>query len=133
MPDSFRLQIVTPERTVYSEEVVSMIAPGVDGYFGVLAHHAPMLAEVGVGRLVAERAGGARDVLSVAGGFLQVRDDATMVLADAAEARENIDLQRARQALERARERLADRAPGLDVERAESARQRAMSRIEIAG
>ena len=131
MADAFRLQIVTPERTVYSEQVTSVIAPGVDGYFGVLANHAPMLAEVGIGRLVADRAGGGQDVLAVAGGFLEVRGDTTTVLADSAERQTDIDVQRAEAAAARARERLADRSAGTDVDRAEAAMLRALNRVRV--
>lgn len=131
MPESFTLKIVTPEKTAFSEEVVSVVAPGVDGYFGVLAHHAPMLAEVGIGRLVAERPSGQEDVLAVAGGFMEVRDNTATILADAAEVPTEIDAARAEEAAERAERRLTS-GEHIDIARAEAALARARNRLEIA-
>lgn len=133
MADAFNVRIVTPERTVYSERVTSIVVPGVDGYFGILAHHAPLLAELGIGCFKAVREDGKEDELAVAGGFLQVQDDVTTVLADSAERADEIDLRRAEEAAERARLRLADHNAQMDIPRAQAALQRAINRISIAG
>jgi F-type H+-transporting ATPase subunit epsilon len=125
------LKIVTPERTVYAESIVSLVAPGVDGYFGVLAHHAAMLAEVGVGRLTAIHADGSKDEMAVAGGFLEVGSDATTVLADSAERKQDIDVHRAEAALQRAKERLAQPERDIDMARAEAALTRALNRMNL--
>jgi F-type H+-transporting ATPase subunit epsilon len=132
MAESYQLNIVTPERTVYSEQVTSIIAPGLDGYFGVLAHHAPMLAQLGVGRLAVEQPGGHQDVLAIAGGFLEVGPGGATILADAAERQSDIDLARAEASERRARERLAARDADLDMARVESALARAHNRAEVA-
>jgi F-type H+-transporting ATPase subunit epsilon len=133
MASTFTLQVVTPQRTVLKAEVESVTAPGTDGYFGVLAHHAPMLAEVGTGQLTAKNPDGSETVIAVAGGFMEVVEEAATVLADSAELSSDIDVDRARSAAERARERLENRSDSLDVSRAEAALARAVNRLHIAG
>jgi F-type H+-transporting ATPase subunit epsilon len=132
MADSYQLTIVTPERTVYSQEITSLIAPGLDGYFGVLAHHAPMLAQLGIGRLATEHPDGRQDVLAIAGGFLEVSPTGATILADAAERQSDIDVARAEAAERRARERMERRETNLDQARVESALSRAHNRLEVA-
>jgi len=137
MPDTFTLQIATPERAVLKEDVVSLVAPAYDGYLGVMAHHAPMVAELRIGALTVTRPDGRRELLAVSGGVLSVRENLALVLADAAEAAEEIDIQRAQAAEERARERLAlptsvASREGIDVERAQMAIARAVNRISVA-
>jgi F-type H+-transporting ATPase subunit epsilon len=132
MAETFQLRVVTPERTVMQRDVVSVVAPGSDGYFGVLAHHAPMLAEIGVGRLTTTEDGGQQTVLAVSGGFAEVRDNGMTVLADAAEFREEIDRARAERGAERARERLDTRSASVDVDRAQAALYRALNRLSVA-
>jgi len=131
MADSYQLTIVTPERTVYSEQITSLIAPGLDGYFGVLAHHAPMLAQLGIGRLATEHPDGRQDVLAIAGGFLEVSPQGATILADAAERQTDIDLARAEAAERRARERIARHDADLDQARVEAALARAHNRVEV--
>jgi F-type H+-transporting ATPase subunit epsilon len=132
MAESYLLTIVTPERTVYSKSITSLIAPGLDGYFGVLAHHAPMLAQLGVGRLAVELADGSQDVMAIAGGFLEVGPGGATLLADAAESQKDIDVTRAEAAEKRARERITLHDADLDMPRAEHALARAHNRVEIA-
>src|SRR4051812_39320039 len=104
MARTFRLQIVTPERVLMDGPVTSVIAPGSMGQFGVLAGHAPFVTELGIGELKYRDPDGAEQILAVHGGFFQVSNDRATVLADAAERPEEIDLERARRAQERARE-----------------------------
>ncbi|HEY3413353.1 MAG TPA: F0F1 ATP synthase subunit epsilon [Armatimonadota bacterium] len=132
MPDKFQLTVVTPERTVLDAQVVSVMAPGGDGYFGVLAHHAPMLAEVGVGRLTATDEADSVTVMAVSGGFAEVRNNTMTVLADSAELRHDIDVARAEEALKRARLRLGERSADIDISRAEAALSRALNRVDTA-
>lgn len=132
MADSYQLTIVTPERTVYSQNIVSLIAPGLDGYFGVLAHHAPMLAQLGIGRLATEHPDGRQDVMAIAGGFLEVSPHGATILADAAEKQADIDIARAEAAERRARERAERRDADLDQTRVEAALSRAHNRLEVA-
>jgi len=137
MPDTFTLQIATPERVVLEEDVVSLVAPAYDGYLGVMARHAPLVAELRVGAMTATRPDGREELLAVSGGVLSVKDNVALVLADAAETAEAIDIERARAAEERARERLAlptsvAGREGIDVERAQMAIARAVNRIDVA-
>jgi F-type H+-transporting ATPase subunit epsilon len=77
----YRLQIVTPEKVAYDEQVTSIIAPGGAGYLGVLAHHAPLLTTLRQGRLTI-RQGEKTTVYQIDGGFLEVRDNVATLLAD---------------------------------------------------
>ncbi len=129
---SLKLDIVTAERVVYSEDVDIVIAPGMQGQLGILPHHAPLMTILQSGELVARR-GGTEDSLAISGGFMEVRPDRVIVLADAAERAEEIDVTRAEAARKRAEERLRDRqAVGLDEARAETALQRAIARLSVA-
>ncbi len=129
---SLKLDIVTAERVVYSADVEEVIALGVEGQLGILPHHAPLMTILEAGELRVKRSGG-EDIMAITGGFLEVRPDRVVVLADAAERAEEIDIARAEAAKKRAEQRLADkRAAGLDETRAESALRRAMTRLAVA-
>jgi F-type H+-transporting ATPase subunit epsilon len=129
---SIKLDIVTAERIVYSEEVDAVIAPGVEGQLGILPHHAPLMTMLQAGELIA-RKGTQEESMAISGGFLEVRPDRVIVLADQAERGEEIDITRAEAAKKRAEERLHDRkAAGLDETRAEAALRRALVRLEVA-
>jgi len=129
---SLKLDIVTAERIVYSEEVDAVIAPGVEGQLGILPHHAPLMTILQAGELVVRR-GGQDDTLAISGGFLEVRPDRVIVLADSAERAEEIDIERAEAAKKRAEERLRDKkVSGLDEARAETALRRAIARLSVA-
>jgi len=101
MADTFQLEITTPDRSVLDEQVQEVVLPGVEGYFGVLAGHAPMLAQLAVGE-VSYRVGTQRKFLVVSGGYAEVLRDAVHVLARTAERADEIDLDRAVRAKERA-------------------------------
>jgi len=129
---SLKIDIVTAERVVYSAEADIVIAPGVEGQLGILPHHAPLMTILQAGELVVRR-GGEEESLAISGGFLEVRPDRVIVLADQAERAEEIDIARAEEARKRAEQRLADRhAPGLDAARAELALRRAVARLTVA-
>jgi len=131
MPN-LKLDIVTAERVVYSEEVDVLIAPGQEGQLGILPNHAPLMTILQAGELVVRR-GGQEDTLAISGGFLEVRPDRVIVLADSAERAEEIDIERAEAARKRAEERLRDRkAVGLDELRASAALRRAIARLSVA-
>ena len=128
------LEVVTPDKVVVSQEVNSVVAPGSLGEFGVLEGHVPFLTGIEVGTL-RYTAGTETDYLAVTNGFAEVSDNKVSVLVDAAEKAEEIDLERAQKAMERARERLAkDRGKATDVDfmRAEFALKRAIARINVA-
>jgi F-type H+-transporting ATPase subunit epsilon len=129
---SLKVDIVTAERVVYSEDVDIVIAPGVEGQLGVLPHHAPLMTILQAGELIV-RKGGEEESLAISGGFLEVRPDRVIVLADSAERAEEIDVVRAEDARKRAEERLHDRKEaGLDETRAEAALRRAVARLSVA-
>lgn len=126
-----RLEIVTAERVVYSEEVDVLVAPGVEGELGILPHHAPLLTMLKPGQIRVVR-GGQETVMAVTGGFMEVLGNRVTILADAAERVEEIDLQRAEQALKLAQERIASRAADMDLERAVASLRRAQARLSVA-
>ena len=114
---SIRLDIVTAERVVFSEDVDVVVAPGVEGQLGILPHHAPLMTTLQPGELRVKK-GGEEFSLAISGGFLEVRPDRVIVLADTAERAEEIDVARAEEAKRRAEESLLERlAPGIDAAR----------------
>ena len=130
---TFHLDIVTPEKTVYSGEIVHFQAPGVDGSFGVLARHQPMLSALGIGRVGFREADGTERVLALGGGFANVSTDGATILAEAAEFGDEIDVERACAARDRAQDRLNNRTPDVDVNRAQAALTRALWRLRVSG
>jgi F-type H+-transporting ATPase subunit epsilon len=120
-------------RLVVAEQVDEVVAPGIEGYFGVLPGHAPFLTTLGVG-IVTYRIGRDEHQLAVSGGFAEVRNDKVIVLADTAERPEEIDRTRAERSRERAERRLAGRVEEeVDYERALAALARALARLLTAG
>ncbi len=133
----FRLDIVTTERSVFSDDVDMIIAPGVEGQLGILPHHAPLMTTLQPGELRIKRRGEEISI-AVSGGFLEVRPEHVVVLADAAERADEIDVARAEAAKKRAQEQLAHRhglglsALGVDAAQAEAALARALARLKVA-
>jgi len=125
-----RLEIVTAERVVFSDEVEVVVAPGVEGQLGILPHHAPLMTILLPGELLV-RKGGEEFYLAISGGFLEVRPDRVIVLADAAERVEEIDIARAEEAKRRAEERLTHPTTEVDMARAEAALRRALMRLHV--
>ncbi len=123
-----KLDIVTAERVVFSEDVDVVLAPGVEGQLGVLPHHAPLMTILEPGELLV-RKGGEEFFMAVSGGFLEVRPDRIIVLADTAERAEEIDISRAEEAKQRAKQRLEEGIPDADRVRAEAALRRALVRL----
>ena len=106
-----QFELATPSRLLVSAEVDEVVAPGSEGYFGVLPGHAPFLTTLGPGEVM-YRQGGAEHRVAVAGGFAEVTGDRVIILAETAEAPEEIDRARAERARQRAEQRLAGRVPG---------------------
>jgi len=123
-----KLDIVTAERVVFSEDVDVVLAPGVEGQLGVLPHHAPLMTILEPGELLV-RKGGEEFLMAVSGGFLEVRPDRIIVLADTAERAEEIDIARAEEAKQRAKQLLEEGIPDADRARAEAALRRALVRL----
>jgi len=127
----FQLEILTPDKTAFSGEVTYVRAPGAEGYFGVLANHAPLLAALRIGELIVDTPEGRR-FFAVSGGFLEVLKNHVRVLVETAEEASEIDVERAKQALLRAKNRLATHSPDIDVDRARSSMYRALNRLKVA-
>ena len=125
-----RLDIVTAERQVYSDEVDVIVAPGIEGELAILPHHAPLMTTLQPGELRVRRSG-EEFSLAVSGGFLEVRPDRVTILADAAERAEEIDIARAEEAKRRAEEQLGRPATEVDSIRAEAALRRSLVRIKV--
>lgn len=126
------LEIVTPERRAYEDDVDAVVCPGVDGELGILPHHAPLLTTLGIGELRI-RKGGHEEYFAIAGGFLQVRPDRVVVMAETADLASEIDLARAQEArreAERALESGYHETADLSAARAQL--QRALLHIRIA-
>lgn len=128
-----RCDVVSVERTVFSEDVDMVIAPGIDGELGILPRHAPLMTALKVGELVIKRAGQPDLYLAIGGGFMEVRPDRITVLADSAEQSDEIDTARAEAARERAEQLLRERPPGIDLRAVESALRRSQLRLRVAG
>lgn len=128
----FDLSIVTPEKIFYEGECVSLIVPGCEGYLGVLTDHAPLITAVIPGKVTVKDKAQNEIILAVSHGFFEVSSNLATLLIDSVEFASNIDLERARSALERARQRLANEAGDIDIPRADRALMRAKNRINIA-
>jgi len=132
MPDTFQLEIVTPEKKVVDTAATEAQIPGKSGYLGVLPGHAPLITELAVGE-VTFRAGGDEQRLAVAWGFAEVLPDKVTILAETAERPSEIDVERARKSKERAEQRLTSGDTNVDVERSLDALHKAETRLEVAG
>ena len=128
---AIKLSIVTPERSLVSEDVDEIQIPGANGYFGVLPGHAPLFSELKVGEL-SYRKGTTWTSLVVAWGFVEVINDQVRVLAETAERANEIDIERATRSKERAEDRLKKAEAGVDFDRARIALERAIIRIQVA-
>jgi F-type H+-transporting ATPase subunit epsilon len=129
LPTSIDLQIVTPERMLVHEPVDEVQVPGVNGYFGVLPGHTPLLAALSVGELW-YRKGTDKTYLSIVFGFAEVLPDRVTILAQLAERAEDIDVERAEAARKRASERLEEKSD-VDFERARVALTKSMTRLQV--
>ena len=128
---SIKLDIVTAEGVVFAEEVDILVAPGIEGQVGILPHHAPLMTTLQVGELRV-RKGGEEFFIAISGGFLEVRPDRVIVLADATERSEEIDIARAEEAKRRAQEQLSHHPPAVDAARVEAALRRSLVRLKVA-
>jgi F-type H+-transporting ATPase subunit epsilon len=127
-----QLEIVTPEKLAYSDTVDAVVLPGADGEMGVLPHHAPLLATLGIGELRI-RKGGEEDHFAIVGGFVQVRPDKVVVMAETADMASEIDLATAQEARRQAEQALEGGfVEGADLAAARAALQTALLRIRVA-
>lgn len=127
---TMRLDIVTAEKLVYSDEVSSVVAPGAEGQLGILPNHAPLLTSLKPGELKVSKEGEETNI-AVSGGFLEVLKNVVTILADTAERAEDIDVERAEAALKRAQEKVNSSESDLDLERAIRALKRSQARVFV--
>ncbi|MZQ82341.1 F0F1 ATP synthase subunit epsilon [Paenibacillus sp. 5J-6] len=131
---TFLLEIVTPERKVYAEQVNMLVAKGVEGELGILPNHIPLVTPLKISTITVKKQGSKDEIIAVNGGFMEVRKDKVVILAESAELPEQIDVDRARAAKERAEKRLAEnKQDNVDFKRAEASLQRALNRISVSG
>lgn len=129
---TLRLEIVTPERKVYDGDVNMVVVKGVAGELGILPNHIPLVTPLKIAPVKAKK-GATEEFIAVHGGFVEVRKDKVVILAEIAEFGKDIDVVRARHAKERAEQRLNQKASDIDHSRAELALSRALSRLSAAG
>ena len=127
----FKLSIVSPEKVLYEDDVESLIAPGIDGYLGILSNHAPLITSLGTGKIEIRDVHKKEKTAAISHGFLEVSNNTATILADAVEFVEEIDLSRAESALKRAEERLNLNVGEVDLPRARDSFARAKNRIKL--
>jgi F-type H+-transporting ATPase subunit epsilon len=132
MADTFKLEIVTPEKKVVDTTAEEMQIPGKNGYLGILPGHAPLITELAVGEITFRESSGEQR-LAVAWGFAEVLPDKVTILAETAERPAEIDVARAEKSKARAEQMLSSGDTHVDVERALDSLHRAETRLEVAG
>src|SRR5262245_5473178 len=130
MADKLNLEVITPEKLALREQVDEVVVPGANGELGILPAHTPLISQLKTG-ILTYRQGAENRRMHVSGGFVEVASDRVSVLSDVAENPEEIDVDRALRAKERAESRLAARGEDVDFDRAELKLQRAMIRIQL--
>ena len=126
-----QLEIVSPERRVYDAEVDMVAVPGINGQLGILPHHTPLISSLGVGELRIKK-GGSEESMLISGGFVEVRPDKVVVMADLAEHSDEIDEARAVEARKQAQQQLEQATDSVDLARVRAALQTALMRERIA-
>jgi len=127
----FKLEIVTPDRAFFWDEVDMVILKGIDGDFAVLKGRAPLITPLDIGKIRIKK-DNKEMVAAMSGGYVSVTKEKTTVVTDSAEWPEEIDVERAKKAKERAEERLKEKKEGIDILRAELALRRALNRLDVA-
>jgi F-type H+-transporting ATPase subunit epsilon len=128
---TFKLEIVTAERMVYSEDIDALVAWGVEGQLGILPHHAPLMTMLQPGDLMI-RKDKEEEYLAITGGFLEVRPDKVIILADACERADEIDIARAEEAKKRAQDTMKAGPLTAEAAAAEAALRRSLARLKVA-
>lgn len=132
MAATFTLNVVAPDRSVVDETIVSLVAPGADGYFGVMAGHLPLIAALRPGLLEFVTPSGERNLVYVGGGFAEVRPDRVTILADEAARARDIEVSRAEEELEQARRSLRGEASAVTSSDAVADVEKAMQKLKAA-
>jgi F-type H+-transporting ATPase subunit epsilon len=128
---ALQLEIVSPERRAFAAEVDMVVVPGIDGELGILPHHTPLISALGIGELKIKK-GGTETLMFISGGFVEVRPDRVIIMADLAEHSDEIDEARAVDARKRAEEQLGEVKDPVDIARVRAALQTALMRERIA-
>ncbi|WP_026477376.1 F0F1 ATP synthase subunit epsilon [Alkaliphilus transvaalensis] len=131
MPSKFHLQIITPTRTFLDEEIEMVVLRTTEGDLGILKNHIPLVTPLAIGKLKIMSDGTTREA-AIAGGFVHVDREKTVIITDTAEWPEEIDVKRAEESKNRAESRLGKDAPEVDTIRAEIALKKAMNRLNVA-
>lgn len=129
---TFLLEIVTPERKVYAQEVDMVVVRGAEGELGILPNHIPLVTTLQIAPVVVKR-DRKEEIIAVSGGFVEVRKDKVVILAESAELPSDIDPDRANAAKQRAEQRMSHKRDEIDFRRAELSLQRAMNRLNVRG
>ena len=129
----FSLEVVTLKRLIFSGMVEGITAPGTVGYFGILRGHTPFVSSLQPGVFTFILPRGQKKTMAISGGFLLTDGEKTILLADSAEAPEEIDAERATASRDRAERRLTENPPDLDIPRAKASLARAIARLKVAG
>ena len=132
MAANIRLEVVTPQKEVVNEEAQIIVAPGVLGEFGVLVGHTPFMTSLNVGTIRYTDTQGQEHFVFVSGGFAEALPDKVTVLAESAERRRDIDIDRAKSAMDRAQKRIDEKSDEIDYVRAKMALKRSLHRIQLA-
>jgi F-type H+-transporting ATPase subunit epsilon len=132
MDKAYLLEIVTPIKVVFKDQVIHVKAPGVAGYFGVLYNHAPFLTALTLGVIEVITPSGKKN-FSTSGGFCEVMENQMRILVETCESVDEIDVERAERARDRAMQRLKERAENIDVTRAQAALARSLNRLQLVG
>jgi len=130
----FHLSIVTPEKSYYEGEIKSLVVPGTEGYLGILSHHAPLITALMPGKIEFRDENDKINIMAVSGGFLEVSNNLTTILADTVEDADEIDIERARTAYDREKKRLISAGESeteIDLPSVRAALARAANRIKV--
>ena len=132
MAEPMTLQIITPDEIAYTGEASFLVGKAIDGEFGILPNHAPMIVALDIAPLRLDTPDGQKHYLAVFGGFCEIELNQVSIVTLDCQLPDSIDVDRAQRAKQRAEERLASKSPDIDVERAEHALARALLRLHVA-
>ncbi len=130
---TIKLEVVSPDKMVYSEDISMLIVRSTAGDLGIMPKHAPLVAGLVPQAMRIKKEEGIEELIAVAGGFVEVQPEKITVLASAAETKDDIDAARAQKSYERAQKRISSKAADVDMARAEASLKRAMARLQVSG